>query len=75
MNIEQLFATANMDFAGEQSQTATFPYLRELADFIAGGGRFPGSFNDIIMYIIMNVIMDACNNFTYSMYVHKIFLF
>ena len=40
MNIEQLFATADMNLAKEQSQ-ATFPFLRELAIFISAGGRFP----------------------------------
>ena len=39
-SIEQLFATADMNLAMEQSQ-ATFPFLRELADFISGGGQFP----------------------------------
>ena len=40
MNIEQLFATADVNLAREQSQ-ATFPFLRELAGFISGGGQFP----------------------------------
>ena len=39
-NIDELFATANMDLAREQTQ-ATYPYLRELANFIASGGTFP----------------------------------
>jgi len=40
MNIEQLFATADMKLAAQQTQ-ATFPFLRELANFIANGGTFP----------------------------------
>lgn len=40
MNIEQLFATSDMNLAMEQSQ-ATYPFLRELANFIVQGGRFP----------------------------------
>lgn len=40
MNIEQLFATADMNLAAQQTQ-ATYPLLRELADFIVGGGVFP----------------------------------
>ena len=40
MNIEQLFVTADMNLAIEQSR-ATFPFLRELANFIVDGGRFP----------------------------------
>ena len=40
MNIERLFATADMELAMEQRE-ATYPYLRELADFISGGGEFP----------------------------------
>ena len=42
MNIEQLLATGDMDLATEQRQRATFPFLRELADFIVSGGQFPG---------------------------------
>jgi len=40
VNIEQLFATADMNLAAQQTQ-ATFPYLRELADFIFKGGKLP----------------------------------
>lgn len=40
MNIEQLFATGDINLAKEQSQ-ATYPFLRELALFIAAGGEFP----------------------------------
>ena len=40
MNIERLFATADMELAMEQRE-ATYPYLRELADFISRGGEFP----------------------------------
>ena len=40
MNIEKLFTTADMELAMEQRE-ATYPYLRELADFISGGGEFP----------------------------------
>ena len=40
MNIEELFTTADMNLAQEQTR-ATFPFLRELADFIVRGGRFP----------------------------------
>ena len=40
MNIKRLFATGDMELAMEQSD-ATYPYLRELAGFIAGGGEFP----------------------------------
>ena len=40
MNIERLFASGDMELAMEQSN-ATYPYLRELAGFIAGGGKFP----------------------------------
>jgi len=38
MSIEQLFATADMNLVAQQTQ-ATFPFLRELADFIANGGK------------------------------------
>ena len=40
MEIEQLFATGDMNLALEASQ-ATFPFLRELGTFISDGGRFP----------------------------------
>ena len=40
MNIEKLFTTADMNLAKEETR-ATFPFLRELADFIVRGGRFP----------------------------------
>ena len=40
MNIEQLFATADMELAMQQTE-ATYPYLRELAGFISGEGEFP----------------------------------
>ena len=40
MNMEQLFATNDMNLASEASQ-ATFPFLRELAIFISEGGQFP----------------------------------
>lgn len=41
MNIENLFANGDMSLAMEQQSQATYPYLRELAVFIAGGGEFP----------------------------------
>ena len=39
-NIEYLFATADVNLAMSQTG-ATFPFLRELADFVVNGGRFP----------------------------------
>ena len=39
MNIEQLFTTADMELAIQQRE-ATYPYLRELAGFVAGEGEF-----------------------------------
>ena len=42
MNIERLFATADMELAMQQRE-ATYPYLRELATFISGGGEFQPS--------------------------------
>ena len=39
MNIEQLITTADMELAMQQRE-ATYPYLRELATFISGGGEF-----------------------------------
>ena len=54
MNIEQLFATGDMDLAMEQSQMATFPFLRELADFIVGGGRFPSKkYMDTYTHVVL----------------------
>ena len=49
MNIEKLFTTADMELAMEQRE-ATYPYLRELADFISGGGEFPPAGGKIIVY-------------------------
>ena len=40
MNIERLFATADMNLAMGQTGS-TFPFLRELANFVVDGGRFP----------------------------------
>ena len=51
MDIEQLFATADMNLALEASQS-TFPFLRELAIFISEGGQFPqppGKDNDFFI--------------------------
>ena len=39
-SIEQLFATGDKNLAIAASQ-ATFPFLRELGNFVANGGKFP----------------------------------